>query len=71
MRAPLAPPRLSVPRNVEADAHAVFTNCDTLKPDFKTRRFKFFTSAAVRRLPVAFGTGSCQMSSSFGTNLPT
>ena len=27
MRAPLAPPRLSVPRNVDADAHAVETSC--------------------------------------------
>ena len=29
MRAPLAPPRLSDPRNVEAEAHAVETNSDT------------------------------------------
>ena len=33
MRAPLAPPRLSVPRNVAADAHAVATSCATLSPE--------------------------------------
>ena len=33
MRAPLAPPRLSEPRKVEAEAHAVETSSDTLNPD--------------------------------------
>ena len=33
MRAPLAPPRRSVPRNVEAEAHAVFTSCGIDRPD--------------------------------------
>src|ERR1700733_12944388 len=33
MRAPLAPPRLSEPRNVDADAQAVETSCDTDRPD--------------------------------------
>ncbi len=33
MRAPLAPPRLSEPRNVEAEAQAVETSCDTERPD--------------------------------------
>jgi hypothetical protein len=33
MRAPLAPPRLSVPRNVDADAHAVETSSETDNPD--------------------------------------
>src|SRR5512137_469247 len=33
MRAPLAPPRLSEPRKVDADAQAVETNCDTDKPE--------------------------------------
>ena len=32
MRAPLAPPRLSEKRNVEADAQAVETSCDTDSP---------------------------------------
>ena len=33
MRAPLAPPRLSVPRNVAADAHAVATSWATVSPE--------------------------------------
>lgn len=33
MRAPLAPPRWSVWRYVDADAHAVSTNCEMLKPE--------------------------------------
>ena len=33
MRPPLAPPRLSEPRKVEADAHAVETNCETVRPE--------------------------------------
>ena len=33
MRAPFAPPRLSLPRKVAADAQAVATNCDTDSPD--------------------------------------
>ena len=33
MRAPLAPPRLSEPRNVDADAQAVETSCETDRPE--------------------------------------
>ena len=33
MRAPFAPPRLSEPRKVDADAHAVDTSCGTVRPD--------------------------------------
>ena len=36
MRAPLAPPRLSVPRKLAANAHAVFTSWDTDRPDPST-----------------------------------
>src|SRR6476659_1863470 len=36
MRAPLAPPRLSLLRNVEADAHAVTTSCDTDRPESRS-----------------------------------
>ena len=32
MRAPFAPPRLSEPRKVDADAHAVDTSCETRQP---------------------------------------
>ncbi len=33
MRAPFAPPRLSEPRNVEAEAQAVETSCETERPE--------------------------------------
>ena len=33
MRAPFAPPRLSEPRNVEAEAHAVATISETDNPE--------------------------------------
>ena len=33
MRAPLAPPRLSVPRNVDAEAQAVETSWETDSPE--------------------------------------
>ena len=33
MRAPFAPPRLSVPRNVDADAQAVVTSCEVDSPE--------------------------------------
>jgi hypothetical protein len=33
MRAPLAPPRLSLPRKVEAEAQAVLTSSLTVRPD--------------------------------------
>ena len=39
MRAPLAPPRLSEPRNVDADAQAVETSCGTVRPDARIFAF--------------------------------
>ena len=39
MRAPFAPPRLSEPRNVDADAQAVETSCDTDRPDARIFAF--------------------------------
>jgi hypothetical protein len=39
MRAPLAPPRLSEPRNVDADAQAVETSCETDRPDAEDLAF--------------------------------
>ena len=46
MRAPLAPPRLSEPRKVDADAQAVETSCEIDRPDarilFLQRRDVFF-----------------------------
>ena len=40
MRAPLAPPRLSERRNVEADAQAVETSCDTVRPEARIFAFR-------------------------------
>ena len=46
MRAPLAPPRLSVPRNDEADAQAVETSCVTDNPDARILLFSAAISFA-------------------------
>ena len=46
MRAPFAPPRLSEPRNVEADAQAVETSCDTDRPDARIFAFSAATSCS-------------------------
>ena len=40
MRAPFAPPRLSEPRNVDADAQAVETSCETDRPDARIFAFR-------------------------------
>ena len=47
MRAPFAPPRLSEPRNVDADAHAVETSWDTVRPDARI----FALRSAMSALP--------------------
>ena len=47
MRAPLAPPRLSEPRNVDADAQAVETSCDTVRPDARIFAFSAVASASL------------------------
>jgi hypothetical protein len=49
MRAPLAPPRLSEPRNVEADAQAVETSCEIDKPDARIFAFR----AAISCSPIS------------------
>jgi hypothetical protein len=49
MRAPLAPPRLSEPRKVDAEAQAVETSSDTVRPD--DRIFAF--SAAMSCSPMS------------------
>ena len=41
-----APPRLSEPRNVEADAHAVDTSSDTVRPEASTLIFSAAMSCA-------------------------
>jgi hypothetical protein len=40
IRAPLAPPRLSVPRNDDADAQAVEASWATVRPDAKIASFR-------------------------------
>ena len=47
MRAPLAPPRMSEPLKVEADAHAVLTNSEIVKPESKM----CFLSSAISFAP--------------------
>ena len=70
IRAPFAPPRLSVPRNVDADAHAVVTNCAMVRLLLRI----FFFNSSTSDLPITFfdraGSGSCQINSSFGTSGP-
>ena len=70
MRAPLAPPRKSLPRKVHADAQAAFTSCGIDKPESSTRDLSAFTSAASMIGWSAGGIGSCQIRSSCGTSLP-
>ncbi|MNT60500.1 hypothetical protein D3C72_1980840 [compost metagenome] len=69
-RAPLAPPRMSEPRKVEAEAHAVDTSCVGVRPEAST----FFVSAATSFASTSgwstAGIGSCQISSSAGTSGP-
>jgi len=47
MRAPFAPPRLSEPRNVEADAQAAETSCDAVRPDDRIFTFSAATSCSI------------------------
>ena len=70
MRAPLAPPRLSVPRNVDADAHAVETSWATVSPEARIVRFSSAMSSAPASSWSTSGTGSCQISRSAGTSGP-
>ncbi len=46
IRAPLAPPRLSVPRKLDADDHAVLTSCGTVSPESSTLAFSALMSAS-------------------------
>ena len=47
MRAPFAPPRLSEPRKVDADAHAVETSWETDKPDARIFALSAATSCSL------------------------
>src|SRR6266702_192880 len=66
MCAPLAPPRLSEPRNVEADAQAVETSSGTERPEARIFVFKEATSWSLTSSVFTAGIGSCQNSVSFG-----
>ena len=46
IREPLAPPRISEPRKVEADAHATETNSETESPESKIFDFRAAISEA-------------------------
>ena len=70
MRAPLAPPRLSEPRNVEAEAQAVEANWDTDRPEPRIFAFKATMSCSPISGWFTAGIGSCQISGSFGTSVP-
>ena len=70
MRAPFAPPRLSEPRNVDAAAQAVETNCEMDRPEARILSFSEVASFAPINLWFTAGMESCQMSSSFGTSGP-
>ena len=67
--APLAPPLLSEPRKVEADAQAVETNCEIDTPDFSIFTFRSLISLFLI-LYLDFGIGSCQINFSLGTSGP-
>ncbi|MCY1307229.1 hypothetical protein D9M70_571340 [compost metagenome] len=68
-RAPLAPPRLSPPRKVEAEAQATETRSPTESPEAAILALRSAISAALG-LWLAAGSGSCQIMSSFGTSGP-
>ena len=70
MRAPFAPPRLSEPRNVAADAQAVFTSFEIDRPEARILAFRSVVSLASISLWLIVGIGSCQISSSVGTSGP-
>ena len=66
----MAPPRLSEPLNVAADAQAVETSCDIVKPEARSLLFNVAISLSSISLCETVGTGSCQINSSDGTSEP-
>ena len=67
--APLAPPRRSVPRKLDAAAQAVVTSCGTDSPESRTFAFSAAMSASPTRSWSTAGTGSCHSCGS-GTHGP-
>ncbi len=59
MRAPFAPPRLSVLRKLAADAHAVAASWETVSPEARIRPFSAAMSPAETSSWSTAGTGSC------------
>ncbi|CFE76804.1 Uncharacterised protein [Mycobacterium tuberculosis] len=70
MRPPLAPPRLSLPRNDDAAAHAVETSCETVNPDARIWLLRLAISASPTRSWLTAGTGSCHSRVCLGTSGP-
>lgn len=70
MRPPFAPPRLSEPRKVDADAQAVDTSWETVNPESSILAFNAAMSLSSISSCVTAGIGSCQISSSSGTSGP-
>jgi hypothetical protein len=70
MRAPFAPPRLSLPRKVEADAHAVATSWASDSPESRICSLSVAMSSSPTSSWSTAGTGSCQSSVSRGTSGP-
>ena len=70
IRAPFAPPRLSLIRKVEADPQAVATSWETDSPESRIWRLRVAMSSAPTSSWSTAGTGSCQSSVSCGTSGP-
>mmetsp|Transcript_16306 Transcript_16306/g.51030 ORF Transcript_16306/g.51030 Transcript_16306/m.51030 type:complete len:297 (+) Transcript_16306:214-1104(+) len=70
MRAPLAPPRLSVVRKVDADAHAVRTRSACGSPLAAMASLSAARSAPASGGAAAAGSGSIHSRSSLGTSSP-
>ena len=70
MRAPFAPPRLSEPRKVDADAQAVDTSCETDSPDARIFALQGGDVLLADQLVVDGGDRVLPDQSSFGTSGP-
>jgi hypothetical protein len=62
---------MSVPRKLAADAQAVRTSSETLRPEARIFALSWATSSAFTSAWSTAGTGSCQDSTSAGTDDPT
>lgn len=63
----LAPPLLSAPRKVDAEAQAVETNSETVKPEDNTVAFNCSISSSSISVWLTTGTGSYQIKTSCDT----